>query len=52
MKSIYKDKAGNRLYITGRKIYAKNKRGKLVTRRGVMTMLKRANRAGKIKFRK
>ena len=51
-KCVYKDKAGNKLYITGKHIYAKNKQGKTVNRRGVMTMLGRANRAKKIKFRK
>lgn len=48
---VYKDKAGNSLFITGRNIYAKNKQNKLVSRRGVITLLKRAGNTGKIKFK-
>ena len=50
-KAVYIDKAGNKLYIDQKYIYVKNKQGKLVTHAGVMTMLRRANRAGKIKLR-
>lgn len=48
---VYKDKAGNCLFIDKKKIYAKNKSGKLVNKRGVMTLLRKAGNSGKIKFR-
>jgi hypothetical protein len=50
MGQVYKDKAGNTLFI-GKKIYAKNREGKLIDRKGVDTLLKRANSSGKIKLK-
>jgi hypothetical protein len=51
MTLVYKDKAGNKLYITQSKIYAKNKQGKFVDKSGVRTLLKKAGKSGKIKYK-
>lgn len=51
MVLVHKDRAGNKLYLAGTKIYVKNRKGKFVNQRGVVTMLRRANKAGKIRFR-
>jgi len=54
MRLVYKDRAGNRLYkryIKTRKKWqwsAKNREGKVVTRKGVKTMIRRAVRAKKV----
>lgn len=52
MAMVYKDKAHNKLFIGAKSIYARNASGRLINRRGVMTMLRKANRAGKVKMRR
>lgn len=51
-KTIFKDKAGNKLILTRLKakiqLSAKNRQGKLVTRKDLETLFKRAKRAKKI----
>lgn len=51
-RAVYMDRAGNKLFITGKRIYAINNHGALVNRQGVMAMLRRAHKARVIKFRK
>ena len=51
---VYKDKAGNKLYRKNIKtrgtiqFSAKNRKGKLVTHSGVMTMMRKAKRKGRL----
>ena len=51
MVMVYRDRAGNRLHIGRKYIFVRNRQNKIVNKRGVMTMLRRANKAGKIRFR-
>jgi len=47
---IFEDRAGNKLFINKKNLFVINKEGNLVNKRGVMIMLRRAHKAGKINF--
>ena len=46
MKMVYKDKAGNKLYMGGKIAYVKNREGKIVNTAGFKSVLQRAKRSG------
>ena len=52
MKTLYKDREGNRLVLTRNQIYAKNSKGKVVNIQGLNTMINKARRAGKFSGRR
>ena len=40
MKCIYKDKAGNKLFVDKETYYAKNAKNELITKHGLFTMMR------------